>query len=297
MQVMKSMLKWDQLRIVLAIHREGSFSKAAQSLGIDHTTISRQLDRLEKDLGLLFERRSHGLLPTPLGIESIAVAERVESEIHSLLRHRDSTELKLTGTVRLTTTPFFSANLFAPALKDFQETHSGLTVELIGDNQNLDLSKREADVAVRFLRPNNSRLVVRSLGKIAFAFYAANFDQRSFEDQFFLSYEEDSTHHSLQRYIQKVVAHEKIIIRSNSTQTLLEAVRTGIGCTLLPCFIGEVDLNLRRVAAPENMDLMTLWLTYHEDLKFSPKLRAIVEFIDSVIDSHRPNLIPDDFKL
>ncbi|MCG9483417.1 LysR family transcriptional regulator [Acinetobacter pittii] len=289
------MLKWDQLRIILAISREGSFSKAAKTLEIDHTTVSRHLDSLEKELGILFNRRANGVFPTLLGLETIAIAEKIEAEINSLLRHRDSTELQLTGTVRLTTTPFFSANLFAPALNDFFETHPGLKVELIGDNQNLDLSRREADVAVRFSRPTNKRLVIRSLGRIAFAFYALKTDLRSFEAQSFLSYDEASAHYSLQKYIDKVVPEEKIILRSNSTQVLLESTYTGAGCTLLPCFIGDTNSRLRRVPGPNAMEIMTLWLTYHEDLRNSPKLQAVIEFIDQIIAKHRSGFIPHDF--
>lgn len=289
----KSFSKWDRLRIILALGREGSLSAAARMLGVDHTTVARHLESLEKDLGApLFERGPEGFTPTLLGEEILTAAERVETEILGLLRRLDGSAETLTGLVRLTATPFFCSYLLVPMLQDFLAQHPGLQIELIGDSRNLDLSRREADVALRLKRPETPGLVARPLGKLAFAWYAAPHDVRTFEEQRFLGYDDASGHDTLQVYFEKLVPAERVVMRSNMTQTLLEAARAGLGCAVLPCFAGERDIGLHQVAAPEPMDPMTLWLVYHEDLRRSPRLRAAVNLIDAMIEVNKSVLGP-----
>ena len=122
--------KWDLLRVVLALGRGGTLSAAARRLGVDHTTVARHLESLELELAApLFERSPLGFTPTPLGDEVLATAERMEGEVIGLLRRSEGTVSKLTGLVRLTSTPFLSARLFAPALGGFLRTMWGREAE------------------------------------------------------------------------------------------------------------------------------------------------------------------------
>jgi DNA-binding transcriptional LysR family regulator len=131
---------WDRLRVVLAMRDGGSLSAAGRLLHVDHTTIARQLRALEKDLGgALFERSATGMLATTLGEEVIAAAERMQEEVHGLLRRLDGAPSGPVGRVRLTATPYLVASLFAPSLRMFLDAHPGLQLELIGDNRSLDL--------------------------------------------------------------------------------------------------------------------------------------------------------------
>jgi DNA-binding transcriptional LysR family regulator len=287
---------WNRLRVVLALHRGGTLSAAARTLGVDHTTIARRLNGFERDLGApLFERDSEGFTATPLGEEIMVAAERMEDEVTGLLRRLDGARGGLTGLVRLTTTPHLAALLFAPALGDFLRAHPGIQVELVGDNRVLDLSRREADLAVRMTRSEVPGLVARRLGEVALACYAAAADPRPFEAQFFLAYEDASNLASPQLYLSALVPPDRMVLRSNTMQALLEAARAGLGCAVLPCFVGERDPALRRVPAPRAMPSMTLWLLYHEDLRRSPRVRAAVAFIDEVIAASRTALAPPDF--
>jgi DNA-binding transcriptional LysR family regulator len=287
---------WDRLRVVLALWRGGTLSAAARALGVDHTTVARRLDGFERDLGApLFERGPEGFAATPLGEEVLGAAERMEDEVTGLLRRLDGAAGGLTGLVRLTTTPPLAALLFAPALGGFLRAHPGLQVELVGDNRGLDLSRREADLAVRLSRPEVPGLVARRLGEIALACYAAAADPRPFEVQPFLAHEDATGPAAPQRYLSALVPPERMVLRSNTTQALLEAARAGLGCAVLPCFVGEGDPALRRVPAPSAMPPMTLWLLYHEDLRRSPRVRAAVAFIDEVIAASGAALAPAGF--
>jgi DNA-binding transcriptional LysR family regulator len=287
---------WDRLQVVLALRRGGTLSAAARALGVDHTTVARRLDGFERDLGApLFERGPEGFAATPLGEEVLGAAERMEDEITGLLRRLDGAASGLTGLVRLTTTPPLAALLFAPALGGFLRAHPGLQVELVGDNRGLDLSRREADLAVRLSRPEVPGLVARRLGEIALACYAAAGDPRPFAAQRFLAHEDATGPAAPQRYLAALVPPERMVLRSNTTQALLEAARAGLGCAVLPCFVGEGDPALRRVLAPCAMPPMPLWLLYHEDLRRSPRVRAAVAFIDEVIAARGAALAPAGF--
>jgi DNA-binding transcriptional LysR family regulator len=219
----------------------------------------------------------------------------MEGEVTGLLRRLDGASCKLTGLVRLTTTPHLASSLFAPALGGFLRANPGLQMELVGDNRVLDLSRREADLAVRLSRPEVPGVVARRLGEIAFACYAAADDKRPFEELPFLAYEEPTGISPLQRYLSALVPWERMVLRTNAMHTLLAAARAGVGCALLSCMAAEGDPTLRRVPAPRAMPPATLWLLYHEDLRRSPRLRAAVEFVDQVIAASRAALLPPGF--
>ncbi|TCQ94036.1 LysR family transcriptional regulator [Pseudomonas sp. JUb52] len=278
--------RWDHLKVVLAISRGGTLSAAARALGVEHSTISRQLDSVERELGIrIFERGAKGLILTAPGRSVVESATRMEQETDALLRRLDAAGETVSGTVRLTTTPFLAGKLLAPALPALARQYPHLRIELLGDNRQLDVSKREADVAVRLSRPTAPGLVTRKLADVASAWYAAATDPRSLEDQWFLSYDDASGHTTPQRYIDSVVPSDRILLRANSTFSLMESVRAGLGCALLPSFAAEADGDFRRIQVTPAFQPMALWLAYHEDLRRSPKLRAAIAFIEDVTAS------------
>jgi DNA-binding transcriptional LysR family regulator len=293
----RALADWDRLRVALALHRGGTLSAAARALGVDHSTIARRLDGFERDLGApLFERGPEGFAATSLGAEVLAAAERMEGEVIGLLRRLDGgAGGGLVGPVRLTTTPSLAATLFAPALGTLLRAHPGLRLELVGDDRSLDLSRREADLAVRLSRPELPGLVARRLGGIAFACYAAASDPRGFEAQSFLAYEDPSGSASLQHYLAALAPPERMTLRSNTMTALLAAARAGLGCAVLPCIAAEGDPALRRLPAPRAMPVLPLWLLYHEDLRRSPRVRAAVAFVDAVVAAGRTALVPAGF--
>lgn len=271
-------------------------SAAARRLGVDHTTIARRIGAFERDLGSpLFDRGPNGFVATSLGESVIATAERVEDEVIGLLRRIEGAADHLSGTVRLTTTASVASLLFAPALGGFLRAHSGLRIELVGDNRNLDLSRREADLAVRLARPEAPALITRRLGDYAMACYAAIDDPRPFADQIFLAHEDAFDIVAPQRYLSALVPPDRMVLRSNTTEALIQATRAGLGCAVLPCLVAERDPTLRRVPAPRAMPVMALWLVYHEDLRRSPRVRAAAAFVTEAIAARQADLVPAAF--
>lgn len=287
---------WDQLRYALALARCATLSAAARALGVDHTTMARRIEALEQALGRpAFERGPDGFLPTPLGATLVAAAERMETEMQALARRIDGADPALTGTIRLTTTGYFAASLFAPALAGLRARHPGLDIALIATNRNLDLSRREADLALRMSRPDTPGLVIRRMGQVAFACYAATTDPRPFDQQVFIAYDESMANALVQRFLLSLIPESRIALRANMAHAMIAAARAGLGAVMLPCLAGEGEPGLRRVPTPRAMPPADLWLLYHEDLRRSPRLRAAVDFVDAVISTHRAALLPAGF--
>src|SRR5687767_14368201 len=150
-------MDWDDVRHFLALARTGSVRAAGARLGVSHSTVARRVEALETRLGVkLFDRCRDGYLLTDAGHEVVAGAERVEREMASLERGVAGQDARLEGPVRVTCTDPFIARILVRALADFCEHHPGIELALDADARNLDLAKREADIAVRALLPNGS---------------------------------------------------------------------------------------------------------------------------------------------
>ena len=285
--------RWDHLRLVGVIARSGTLTAAAGELGIDHTTVARQLSSLEKKLGApLFERSRSGLVATPLGEEVIAVCDGMESEVNGLLRRMDGALSSLSGSIRLTATFFLASNVIAPAMGEFLRRYPGLDIELIADDRTLDVSRREADIALRLSRPKAPGLVGRQLGSIAFKWYVAAKKVHRDAEPDWLVYQDATGTSPLMRHMSATIKSGHVAVRCNSMHALIEAVRSGAGCSLLPCIIGDHDEGLRKADHPSSELTLPLWVTYHEDLRRSPRIKILADFLAEVIAENQPMLNP-----
>src|SRR5512146_1243587 len=167
-------LDWGDLRFFLELSRSGSLSGAARRLKVDRNTVGRRVASLEEALGLaLFERGPQGWTRTAAGDELAALASRVEENVLALARHADAADRDMAGTVRLTTATHICAQLLVPSLPLLHERHPRLLLEVAVDQRIFDLTRREADLALRLGRPREAGLVMRKLGDLAYGLYAA----------------------------------------------------------------------------------------------------------------------------
>ena len=147
-------MNWDDVRTALAIERGGTLSAGARALGIDQTTASRRLARLERSLGArLFDRIDGRMVPPPAGRRALERAAPMADAAAAVAEGVRDVDAALSGPVRLTSLPSFVTGYLAPRLAGFTGRHPGITVELIGVSENLHLGRREADLAIRFSRP------------------------------------------------------------------------------------------------------------------------------------------------
>ena len=286
-------LDWGNLRFFLELARTGSLSRAAARLGVDRNTVARRVAALEEELGLpLFERGPQGWSRTQAGEELSALASRVEEDVLALARHADARDRAVAGTVRLTTASHLAAHLVAPAVPELRRRHPGLVLEVAADQRTFDLTRREADLALRMGRPRDPGLVTRKLSDVAYGFYAspAYLSGREagvdFARDDFVGPDDGVAGTPHERWIARVGPERRVVFRCNSTASLAAAARAGLGVALLPRFAGDGDPGLVRLDGPEPAH-HELWLLVHGDLRRVPRVRAVIEWVDWAVERAR----------
>ena len=166
---------WNDARLVLAVSRTGSLTAAAKVLRVDHSTVFRRLTALEARLGLhLFERGPGGAYrPTTAGVRAALAAERMEDEALGMARDLAGQDRRLTGRLRVTCSETLAYRLLTRHIARFRAVQPGIVVELVVDSRVLNLSRREADVALRVARPREGDLWGRKLADVAWTAYGA----------------------------------------------------------------------------------------------------------------------------
>ena len=293
-------LDWNDLRSFLAIARAGSLQGAARALGVNHSTVFRRLNALEVALGVrLFDRLPGGYAPTPAGEDMRASAERVEHEVQDLELRITGGDVRLSGTLRVTTTDTLAQGLLMPHLQAFRAAYPGIELELITSNAFFSLSKREADIALRPGRQPDEAMVGRQLGDIAVAVYgapgylAAHGAPGSVGElagHSLISGDASLGHLPAVRWLGKHAPAEAVVLRCNSWLAQLAAARAGLGLAALPCFLADPEPALRRVLPPEPALASELWLLTHPDLRRTARVRAFMDHLAASLRKERNRL-------
>jgi len=290
------LMDWGHLRFFLELARTGSLSSAARKTGVDRNTVARRVLALERELGLpLFERGPQGWTRTAAGDDLAALASRVEQDVFALARHADARDRALTGTVRLTTATHLAAHLLVPALPALRLLHPGLILEITADQRTYDLTRREADLALRLGRPRDAGLVMRKLSDVAYGLYASRRPRAArprtvdFSSDPFVGFDESLASAPQERWLARVAPERQVVFRCNSTASLISAARAGVGVAVLPRFVADQDPLLERLEGPEPV-AHELWLLVHGDLRRTPRVRAIIEWVDATVAASRPVL-------
>lgn len=289
-------LDWGHLRFFLELARSGSLARAAQRLAVDRNTVARRVAALEEELGLsLFERGPQGWSRTAAGQDLAELASRVEEDVLALARHADARDPALAGTVRLTTATHLAAFLLVPALPALRQRHPGLVLEIAADQRTFDLTRREADLALRMGRPRDAGLVTRKLSDLAYglyaskAFAAARRGAVDLSADPFVGFDDSLAGVPQERWLERVAPGRRVVFRSNSTASLLAAARLGLGVAVLPRFLAGRDPGLVRLQGPEPAG-HELWLLVHGDLRRTPRVRAVIDWVDELVQQARPEL-------
>ena len=281
-------MNWDDLRHVLAIARAGTLSAAAGRLGVNQTTAARRLTAIEGDLGArLFDRVDRRLVATPTGQAVIAHAEKMEGEAQLLERAVAGRDAALSGVVRVTSVESVMATFLVPRLGEFRRAYGDIALELIGDNTNLDLARREADIALRLARPREGQARTRRLADIGYAVYGsrAYLDGRSrpaLGDHDWVSHDETLSHIPEAAWCKRAVRDFRPVLRCNGVQAMVEAVKAGVGVGILPCYRGDAEPDLTRLTGPAPVVRRELWLLVHGDLLKLMRVRAVVDWLVAV---------------
>lgn len=286
-------LNWDEFRLVKAIADSHSLVGAAETLGLNHSTVFRRLAALEAALGQrLFERSRAGYQPTAAGEEMIGVAAQMGASINDFERRVAGRDVKPTGNLRITTLDALAIRLLPPLLAKFRELNPGIQLEVMQTMQELNLSRRDADVALRVTNVPAETLVGRKICPLRWGVYATReFAARHRGEVLgatpFIGFTENFGPARVRRWLDKHVDQPATICRLNSLLAMAEAAAMGMGATVLPCFLGAERAELVRVGQPVVELDVELWMLTHPDLRHAARVRAFTEFAGAELARQR----------
>lgn len=277
---------WSLYRSFLSVLRTGSLSAAAREEGLTQPTVGRHVDALEKVLGVpLFTRSQHGLTPTEAALELQPYAESLEATAAALVRAavgRAGTR----GTVRITASEVVGAEVLPAILTQVHELHPEITIELVLSNRTEDLLQREADIAVRMVRPTQQALLARHVGDVELGLHARRdyLERRGVPTSL-----EELRKHTLigfdreNAFIRSVRAgglpleRGMFALRSDSDLAQLAALRAGFGIGVCQVGLARRSPDLVRVMAKSVLFKLEAWIVMHSDLRSSARCRVVAD--------------------
>lgn len=292
-------MDWDQVRLFLAVMRGRSLAAAGERLVMDVSTVSRRLDRLEESLGVtLFDRTREGTRPTELAEQMLADAEEIELAITRFSSIGERAETRVEGVVRLTVPPGIADVFIAPSLRALHKKHPALVLEIDASIGYADLTRREADLALRTSRPTSGELVVMKLVTtrefpMASPAYARTLGAlKDLADARWIAWGEDLAHLPSSRWLRTHAPSITPVLRTSHMGTQLAAARTGLGVMLAADAYraaGLVPVEHSRALAPawDALPSSDLFLVGHRALRNVPRVAAVWAFLANKFQAYR----------
>lgn len=278
-------ISWDDLRLFLDVARLGGLSAATSTTGFSAATLGRRVTALEQQIGEpLFVRRQTGYQLTIAGEELLRRAEEVETAMQALTRWRDGTVGE--SIVRISAGSWTSA-FVAQHFGELWHVDDGIRVELVTANAKLDIGRRAADLGIRSARPTEAGLAGRQIGKVAYAIYAGRHLINGVEAGLFVGVVGEAANLASARWL---MAHhgDRIAVRGNDPHSVRELVAAGAGLGVFPCFVGDGDARLVRVADPIPELATEQWLVSHHEDRHRPEIRLIADRIGKLMQAAGP---------
>ncbi|MEM6974636.1 MAG: LysR family transcriptional regulator [Pseudomonadota bacterium] len=287
----------------LSVARTGSLNRGARQRGVNASTIGRRIEGLERSLGLrLFQRAQTGYALTDEGRGLLEAAERIEAAALDFDLGAKSAAV-VRGRVRLATAENLATALLIPALPDLLARHGELTVEIATDIRSTNLNRREADLALRLMRPRHGNVTVKRLGVMRYGLFGSvgycerragdgqSVDLGRAEQDSFIAWAEDYADLPAAAWIDRALSGRQPAVIVTSLQGHIAAAKAGLGLAALPVFLAAGDPSLRHV--PSEADAMTqdLWLVIHSDLVASARVRAVADFVEEVVARNHARLM------
>ena len=283
---------WDDHRFFLAIARARSLTAAGKLLGVSQPTVSRRLEALEAKLKVrLFDRTRQGYALTEVGMDLFETVQRVEEELGEIDRRIYGKDRDLTGELRVTATEILLNGYLAPHVWRFLDQNPGIQFNVICTDSQLSLGRRDADLALRFTRRPSETLVGRRLASVAYAIYAARGETGSaFTQSRRREWDWIGVHDDLHNRILFGSANPdgRFKHRVDSVSAMQSMARSGLGVTVLPCYIADRDEGLQRIepeVLPDNS--LDLWILHHPDMRSVSRVRLFADFISALISSDK----------
>lgn len=291
-------MDWNDLKYVKTIAQAGSVAEAARGLSVHQSTVFRRLNTLEDELGVrLFERLPTGYVMTAAGEDFCRAAERIEEDIANLNRRISGQDLRPSGTIRVTTSDALFIKLLSPCFADFRAAYPEIELEVLISTEVFNLTKRDADIAIRTTKNPPETLVGRKVATVSSAVYGSkqylkthpNLKNLGRHD--WIGFDDGIIDAATAQWAKQMVPQERCRYRLNTCAALLAAVKANLGLAVLPTYVGDTEPELVQVL-PEITSLeKDLWILTHEDLRHVTRIKTFIDFVATALTSNNSYLV------
>ncbi len=279
-------------RFISAIAETGSLSGAARRLQVNHATVFRRVQACEKRLGVrLFERDGGRYTPTLEGEEVARAGAQMQEAVNTALLKVSGHDLRLQGIVRITTTESIAHSLLAPILLECRQRYPGIRLQVSISNEIANLSKRDADIAIRPSPKPPEYLIGKRISSLAFAIYGAHeypatakFEAGT-QQQDWRAHEWialDEAHRTI-NWLTQYQEPDQIAVRINGFAGVRKACLAGLGLAILPCFMAHQQPSLQALSPPIAELASELWLLVHPDLRHTARINAVFQLLHTAL--------------
>lgn len=299
-------MDWDDLKITLAIARHGSLNAAARALGTTQPTVSRRLDGLEQRVGVkLFERAANGLSPTPLCAALVESLSQMEDGARAVERRIAARDTGLQGLITVTSLAWFGDDVLAPLLARFCAQHKLVSIDLINDPRRFNLSRGEADIALRIGTFDQADLVERKMADVSYGLYASReyLDRHGPPD-----FDKGCDGHRVvtlvdspikvvpMEWLKAIAPKARSVLQTNGMQSHIASAEAGEAMAALPRVLGDRRSGLVRFEPPLAEPFQAVKLGVHADMRDTPRIRALIDFLVLELKAQSNALHPAGFE-
>ncbi len=287
MLLIRRSFDWSLLNDLLLTMESGSFSQAARMLGVSQSTVGRRVAELERELGVhLFERGGRRLIPTETARQLAEEARSVSERIDAVVRLTETKRTEPSGVLRLSASHFTALHVLPPILSSLASRHPMLTLELSASGSTEDLQRREADIAVRHIRPRQPELIAKKLGEIAIGAYASDDylgrcgTPRSIADlrrHRLITGDRDKVVHQAASRFGWDISTSDTSLATDFFPLHLAAARAGAGIGFLNRATAQADPDLVEILPELEIEPMPVWLVTHRGIADSKRVRLVFD--------------------
>lgn len=295
------MFDWNDIRFFLELSRKGRLTEVAKSLKVDHTTVSRRISSLEKQLDAkLFESTTRGYVLTQAGERLMPHAEAMESASATIQDHVGGENRNLTGVVRLGVPEGFGSQFLSQDMPRFRELHPEIELEFVANDRFVSLSKREADLSITLERPRSGRLISKKLTDYSLRLYASRAylkthppvqSMEDLKDHSFISYIEELVPDPQMLYLTEFVSNPNVVLKSSSIVFQFQAALAGAGLSIMHCFVADDHPDLVCLLPDEIEVKRTFWLNTPEDIHDLARIKAVTQFLTETVEKEQKKLL------
>ncbi|MDE2151378.1 MAG: LysR family transcriptional regulator [Betaproteobacteria bacterium] len=292
-------MRWDDVRIFLAVARGGSLIAAGERLAMSPASVARHVEELERRLGVtLFLRSRNGYALSDAGLAVVGEAERAEGALAALVHGATGAAASLAGTVRVAMPETFASALLMPRLGSLLAEHEGLRLEIVTAVHVADLSRREADLSLRLVRPSSGNVVISRIGSMAVGLYAAAEYRSRHPSEIsdggtghrVIAWDEKFQDIKAARWLAQRLPHARPVLSATSAGAQLAACESGLGIAALPRFLADARPGLVRIGGPEASYAQDIWMVVQRDIAATARIRTVAELLRAAVRDAAPVL-------